>query len=196
MQVQSLFEGYDLFYWVGVKDAWYSVYVCSISAECVCVCVLLTAVAGRRGRQTPPWAGRWSYFHTAHWEITTHTCIRHGKWQQGEYLCRDTCRNWAQGHLQGVEGAQALEGIRSYLWDLVVAQVSALKKKVRDLVKETEVLGKVIFLWKVLPQCHLGVLIIHPLVSLASNGEINVVGAGLRWVPALSHICWWEIQGI
>jgi len=124
---------------VGVKDAWYSVYVCSVSAECVCV--LLTAVAGRRGRQTLPWAGQWSYFHTARWEITTHTCLRHGKWQQGGYLCIYARTNSARGHLQGVEGAQALEGIRSYLWDLVVAQVSALRKD-RELVTEIKVLGQ------------------------------------------------------
>lgn len=35
-------------------------------------------------------------------------------------------------HLQGVERAQALEGIRSYLRDLVVAQVSAQKTEIRN----------------------------------------------------------------
>lgn len=42
--------------------------------------------------------------------------------------CTCTCTNWARGHLQRVEGAKALEGIRSYLRDLVVAQVSVLQK--------------------------------------------------------------------
>lgn len=37
-------------------------------------------------------------------------------------------QTWLWGHLQGVEGAQALEGIRSYLWDLIVAQVSVWNK--------------------------------------------------------------------
>lgn len=50
--------------------------------------------------------------------------------------------NSVWGHLQGVEGAQALKGIWSYFWDLVVAQVSALKEKAKELAKEMEVLEK------------------------------------------------------
>lgn len=46
------------------------------------------------------------------------------------------------GHLQGVEGAQPLEGIWSYFWDLVVAQVSVLNKKATELVEEVEILER------------------------------------------------------
>lgn len=52
--VESLFEGYDSFTEWEYRVP--SMYVCTGSAERVCV--PLTAVAERRGRQKPPWAGR------------------------------------------------------------------------------------------------------------------------------------------
>lgn len=74
------------------------------SAVCVCVCVPLTAVAGHRGRQTPPWAGRWSYFHTARWKITTQTCFRRRNDKQVIYA---HTHNLAQGPLTGSLGSAA-----------------------------------------------------------------------------------------
>ena len=55
------------------------------------------------------------------------TDLRHSRLQSGGSRSAKS----ALGHLQGVKGAQALEGIRSYLGDLVVAQVSALKENAK-----------------------------------------------------------------
>lgn len=57
-----------------------------------------------------------------------------------------------RGHLQGVQGAQALEGIRSYLRDLVVAQVSAVeKKKKKTTESDTEARKSRVFLGDTAP---------------------------------------------
>lgn len=167
------------------------VYVCSVSAECVCV--LLTAVAGRRGRQTPPWAGRWSYFHKAHWESQYRLGLETGNDNRVDIyadnlalgLLTVSWGNAAPGRHQELSPRSGCcSGLCDEEEDQRISQENGNWKKKKSHFP-------VGVLTPLSSGCHL-----HrkmrwmqcPCLSLANKEEANVVWTRWGWVPALSHI--------
>lgn len=102
---------------MGLKHGWYSVYVYTVSAVCVCVFCLQQLQGVEAVKHPLGQVG--DLISIQHAGKSQHRlALDTGIDNRGDiytFTCTHTHKLSSEGHLQGVEGAQALEGIRSYL---------------------------------------------------------------------------------